>query len=254
VQEVVRRNQTTISKPYRRVNPTTVLLAFLLSSCAGCSYVRHDDESLNKFARSYVAFRKAAYDSEIVSWVVTLDQSERTNGSNGTSYRRYFAGALDVTASNRVRADSARQAIEYHNSTKIMDDFDTRTDAVDTTSLALVEAANGIGNETYRRQAIGIVDSARKVQHAFNEVRQTYIDTYNLQIMLLTTIVKENGNLDRASPAMQKNIAEKDKLRSELDRLRNEEQASLRQVQEQYAAFEGRTGVTVDYVQPTATQ
>ena len=72
--------------------------------------------------------------------------------------------------------------------------------------------------------------------------------------MLLTRIVKEDGNLGRALPAMPKNIAEKDKLRSEVDRLRNEEQASLRQMQEQYAAFKGQTGITVDYVQPISPQ
>jgi hypothetical protein len=79
--------------------------------------------------------------SEVLSWVIELDQSERADGSNGTPYRRYFFGALDTTDSNRGRADSARKAVEYHdsNSTKLMGDFDSRNATVDEESLALLE-------------------------------------------------------------------------------------------------------------------
>jgi hypothetical protein len=62
--------------------------------------------------------------SEVLSWVIELDQSERADGSNGTPYRRYFFGALDTTDSN---------------STKLMGDFDSRNATVDEESLALLE-------------------------------------------------------------------------------------------------------------------
>jgi hypothetical protein len=90
-----------------------VSLSSALCSTVGCSDSRRDTKSLQKFASAYVAFRKAEFDSLVMSWVIALDQSERTDGSNGTSYRRRFAGALDVQDNSRGRADSARQAIGY---------------------------------------------------------------------------------------------------------------------------------------------
>jgi hypothetical protein len=223
----------------------------LLTFFTSCSYVRNDRESLDKFGSAYVAFRKAAWDSEIVSWVIVLDQSESTDGSNGTSYRRRFADALDVTASNRSRADSAKQAVGYYdsNSTKAMDDFEVRNDAVHHKFLALVEAANGIGGENHRWQAIAVAESARKVDDTFEAMRTNYVGLYNLQIELLKQIALENGDLNQALPVMQGKVSEKKRLESETSRLRDEEQACQRTLQEEYAAFKGMTGITVDYVE-----
>ena len=197
------------------------------------------------------AFRKAVNDSEVMSWVIMLDQSERTDGSNGTFYRRSFAGALDVKVSDRMRADSARQALEYYENKKTMDDFDTRNAALDSTSLALVEVANSIGDDNYRQKAVGIADLGRKVQHVFDALRENYVNTYDLQSGLLKTIADENGNLERALTAMQKTVAGKDKLQSEGNKLRGDEEEALRLLEEQYAAFKGLTGIKVDYTQPT---
>jgi hypothetical protein len=218
----------------------------------GCSYVQLHHESLDKFGSAYVAFRKAARDSEIVSWVIVLDQSERTDGNNGTSYRRSFAGALDVTASNRRRADSAEHAVGYYNSnsTKALDDFEIRNDTTHSKFLALVEAANGIGRESHRRQAIAIAESARKIDDAFEAMRKNYAALYDFQIDLLKRIAQENGDLARALPAMQEKRPEKERLVSESNRLIAEEQASERKLQEEYAAFKGTTGITIDYVEP----
>lgn len=228
---------------------TALIFSVLLT---GCYYVHHDRPSLNKFAANYIALRKAVNDSEVLSWVITLDQSERTDGSNGTSYRRYFAGALDVKASNRHRADSARQAMDYYdnNSTKMMDDFDSHNGAADQKSLALVESANTIRNENYRQQAVAIAGSARKIQRTFDALRENYVNTYDLQVVLLKAIANENGDLGRVFSLMQQKIPEKKRLESEADKLRRDEQASVQQLQEQYAAFKGITGITLDYVEP----
>lgn len=232
-----------------------VLLVSLSVFLTGCSYVRRDRESLNKFATAYVSYREAVKDSEVVSWAIELDQSGRTDGSNGTSYRRYFLGALDTAASNRVRADSARQAVEYHdsNSTKWLDDFDSRNAAVDEKSLALVEAANAIRSKVYRPKAVAIAESSRKIQHTFDALREDYVKIFDLQVELLNTIAKENGDLGRALPLMQQKLPDQNRLEAERDKLQKDEQESLQRLQEQYAAFKGTTGTTLDYVEPPAS-
>jgi hypothetical protein len=246
-------------KSWRKGCESIVLLVslsvFFSVLLTGCSYVRHDRESLNKFATAYISFRQAVKDSEVVAWAIELDQSERTDGSNGTSYRRYFAGALDTTASNRVRADSAREAVEYHdsNSTKWTDDFDSRIAAVDEKSLALVEAANAIRSDGYRPQAVAIAESARKIQHTFDTLREDYVNIYDLQVVLLNTIAKENGDLGRALRLMQQKLPDQNRLEAERDKLLKDEQESLQRLQEQYAAFKGTTGTILDYVEPPAS-
>jgi hypothetical protein len=215
----------------------------LLVCLASCSCQRPDRESFDKFGSAYVAFRKAARDSAIVSWVIVLDQSERTDGSNGTYYRRYFAGALDVTASNRSRAASAKQAVAYYedNSTKAMDDFEARNDATHDKFLALVESANSVRGES-RRQTTAITESARKIDDDFAAMRKSYVGLYDLQVDLLKRIDEEGGDLSRALPVMQAKALEKKKLENESSRLSDEEQADLRKLQEEYAAFKGLTG------------
>jgi hypothetical protein len=233
------------------------LSLFLLIPLTGCLYAWRDRESLNKFAMSYVTFRKAVGDpdgSEILAWVIELDQSERTDGSNGTSYRRHFAGALDSTATNRVRADSARQAVEDHVSMKLMEDFDRRNEAVDEKSLFLIEAANAIRSEGYRSQAAAIAETARKMQHTFDALREDYVDLYDLQLVLLNTIAKENGDLGKALPLVQQKLSDQKRLKTEIDKLLKDEQEELQRVQEQYAAFKGTTGTTLDYVEPSASR
>jgi hypothetical protein len=228
--------------------PPLLLLIFL----TGCSYLRHDRGSLDKFGSAYVGFREAASDSEIVSWVIVLDQSERSDGSNGTSYRRYFVGALDVKAGSRVRTDSARQAVAYYNSnsTKAMDDLESRNDAAHEKFIALVEAANGIRVENYRRQALAVVESARKVDNDLEAMRRNYANLYDIQVAFLKRIDEEKGDLNRALPAMKEKIPEKERLASEGTRLRNDEQAQVRRLQEAYAAFKGSAGMMIDYVEP----
>jgi hypothetical protein len=216
--------------------------------------MRHDRESLNRFATAYVEFRRAVNDSEIVSWVIALDQSERTDGTSGTSYRRYFAGSLDVNVSNRDRAEAARLAVDYHDrkGREIMDDFDRRNAAMDQKSLALVEAANAIPNEGYKLQAVALATSARKNQHTLEALRENYVSTYDLQVELLNAIAKQDGNLGRVFKLMQEKLPDKQRLEAEGEKLRKDEQGSLQQLQEQYAAFKGLTGVTLDYVEPHA--
>jgi len=197
-----------------------VSLFTALCGTVGCSDSRRDTKSLQKFASAYVAFRKAELDSLVMSWVITLDQSERTDGSNGTSYRRHFAGGLDVQDNARCRADSARQAIGYYNNAKILDDFDNRSEILNDASLGLVEAANGIRDDSYRRQAVAISDTARTIVRIFDVLRKNHAETYDMQIALLSAIDKQGGDLGRVMSVMQENLPAKKRLESEADKLR----------------------------------
>lgn len=234
------------------------LLVFIPVLFTGCFYARSDQESLNRFATSYVAFRRALNDpegSEVLSRVIELDQSERTDGTNGTPYRRYFYGALDTTDSNLGRADSARQAVQYHdnNSTKLMDDFDNRNAVVDKKSLALLEAANAIRSKVYRPEAVAIAESARKIQRTFDALREDYVNIYDLQLVILKSIAKENGDLSKALSLTQQKLSDHKRLAAERDKLRKDERETLQRLQEQYAAFKGMASITVDYVEPSAS-
>lgn len=224
-----------------------------LSFLSDCGHIRRANrESLDRFSSAYIGFRKTAYDSEVISWVVELDQSGSTDGGEGTSYRRCFVGALDAKASNRMRADSAGKGMGYYesNGAIAMDEFEARNDAADSTSLALVEAANGIQNERYRRQAVSIADSARKIAGTLGAMRSNYAALYDVQVSLLKSVSRENGDLGRSLNAMQRELPEKERLSGESIRLMNQEQSSQRELQERYAALKGMTGITTDYIEP----
>jgi hypothetical protein len=85
------------------------------------------------------------------------------------------------------------------------------------------------------------------------QLRKNYVGTYDLQMMLMNAVAAKHGDLNRIVNVMREKIPEKKRLSDEGDRLRNEEQAFGRTAQEQYAAFKGMTGVTLDYVEPPAT-
>lgn len=134
-----------------------------------------------------------------------------------------------------------------------MDDFDDSIAAVDEKSLALLEAANAIRSNVYRPQAVAIAESARKIQHMFDALREDYINIYDLQLVILKSIAKEDGDLGRALPPTQQKLSDHKRLAAERDKLLKDEQESLQRLQEQYAAFKGMTSTTLDYVEPPAS-
>jgi len=231
----------------KRALASVLVASFASFSIAGCSGGSRHDESLDGFASAYVNFRKALRDTEIVSWAIALDQSEDVDAESGTNYRMAFVRALDTKISNRQRADAAAQALGFHNSTHPLDDFETRNDAVDETSLALVQAANAVKDERHRQQAVLVATSARRLEQSLTALRNNYVDTYYLQTNLLDAIVREKGDLGRVFTSMRDILPEKNKLWAEGQTLRKEEQTSLSRVQEQYAAFRGMTGIVLDY-------
>ncbi len=77
----------------------------------------------------------------------------------------------------------------------VLDDFESHNGIVEQTSLALLEVANAIRSENYRQHAVGIGESARKIQLTFDALRENYVNTYDLQVPLLKAIAKENGDL-----------------------------------------------------------
>lgn len=245
------RDEITLTRPLRRFICFTAV--FTSALFAGCSYVRHDWESASKFAKAYVAFQGAVRDSEILSWVIALDQSGSAD-SEVTLYRKRFYQAYDVKASNRDRVRAAREALEYYDrdSKKTMDEFDNRSTVLDQRSLALVEAANSIRNDEYQLRALAVAESARKMEHSFDALRETYSSTYDLQITFLNGMAEANGDLRRVSDLMREKLPEKKRLEAESDKLRKDEQEASQRLREQYAAFKGVTGVTLDYAEPPA--
>jgi hypothetical protein len=111
---------------------------------------------------------------------------------------------------------------------------------------------NAIRSTNYRPQAVAIAESARKMQHTFDALREHYVNIYDLQLVLLNTIAKENGDLGRALPLTQQKLSDLERLAAERDKLLKNEQESLQRLQEQYAAFKGMTSITLDYVAPPA--
>jgi hypothetical protein len=148
------------------------------------------------------------------------------------------------------KRDAAEQAVDYHDrkGPEGIDDFDSRNVVVDQRSLALVDR-----NEGYRMQALALAKSARKTQRTFDALRENYVNTYDLQVELLNAIAKHEGDLGRVFNLMQQKLPDKKRLEAECDKLRRDQQESLQQLQEQYAAFKDMTGITLDYVEPAAS-
>jgi small-conductance mechanosensitive channel len=224
----------------------TLTLSFLLST-VGCTYQR-DRPSTTSFAASYVSFSKAVADSEVVMWAIALDQSERSDQDNLTQYRKSVSVAFDWKASNSSRANAAKEAIQFYNgkSATFVDDFDERNGKLNERFLAMTQNANAISNQNYRRQAVDIANSAGKIEHTLEALRKGYTSTYDIQLRLLKTMAKENGDLTGIFSEMKTVPEEMKKLDNEAASLRDEEQASVQHMREQYAAFKGVTGVTLD--------
>ena len=223
-----------------------LILSFLLFS-VGCTYQR-DRTSANNFATSYVDFSKAVADSEVVMWAIALDQFERPDEDSSTQYRKSLSAAFDWKAPNSSRANAAKEAIRFYNSksTTFVDDFDERNSKLNESLLAMTQNANAISNPNYRRQAIEIANLAGKIEHTFEALKKCYVNTYDIQLKLLKTMAQENGDLNRVFSEMKIAPEETKKLESEAASLRDEEQMSVQHIREQYAAFKGITGVTLD--------
>ena len=105
----------------------------------------------------------------------------------------------------------------------------------------------------HRRQGLARQSFFHKPgEHTFDALREDYVNIYDLQLVILKTIAKENGDLGRALPPTQQKLSDHKRLAAERDKLLKDEQGSLQRLQEQYAAFKGMTSITLDYVAPPA--
>jgi hypothetical protein len=231
-----------------------ILVSLLLVLSIACDHIEDGRESEEKFASTYVAYRKALRDCEILSWVIMLDQSQAITGSNSndpsSSYRKFFVGALGTKTSAQKRSDFARKAIKEHDSRNRIDEFETRCSALDNASLAMVEAANRIRNDSHRQQAVAIAESARKIEYDLNALRESYLDTYIWQMELLNAIVNAGGDLNTVVHEFPEIPSKKEKLHSDQRKLRDEVQKTEQRLETQYAAFKGMTGIKLDYIEP----
>jgi hypothetical protein len=224
----------------------------MLLVLAGCNAVNRNQESLNNFAKAYVEYRAALRDAVILSWAVGLDQDQEPGPEGTTYYRRAFLGVLDTKATNRARAQSAREALQYfqQKSTEMTKDFNDKVSVLDQKSLQLVEAANRIGNTIDREQAVQVADSARKAEKCLETLTTTYDEIYSLELTIIRAVSTWNGNLGMVVGERPELADEKMKLSASGHQLRDEEQRLERTIDEQYATFKGKTNVTVDYLPP----
>jgi hypothetical protein len=64
--------------------------------------------------------------------------------------------------------------LDTNNNGKILNDCDNRGEILNDASLGLVEAANGISDDSYRRQAVVISDTARTIVRIFDVLRKNH--------------------------------------------------------------------------------
>ena len=131
-----------------------------------------------------------------------------------------------------------------------MQDFDKGNEALDASSLQLIQCANAIREEGYRKQAIRVADAARENQHYLESLKSTAEDVYELQVEVMKKITEQGGDLNHALPAMKDGVDEMHKLFVRIHELVQKEQDCTKTIQEQYAAFMGMTGITLDYNEP----
>lgn len=170
-----------------------------------------------------------------------------------TEYRISLEKAIDANSSNSERAAAARRAIELFNEgsrKKLLDSPSRANLALDEKSLALVEAAHAVGDERYRKEAIKIADTARRAQQILATLEQKRGDVYETHMEHMKVIAEEKGDLYRAMLLTKGKQPELPKLNAEIEEIYNKLETSKRTMQEDYAAFKGMTGVSVDYVEP----
>lgn len=228
----------------KRGHLTLVLATLLFASCA--NDVR-DRDQLDAFAAAYVDFHKALYDSEVSMWATGLDVSGQESLS---PYRQAFVSAFDVRATNRVRVLNARQAVIAQRSDGLLDDFGNHIDVCDAKSLALVEAANHIEKEDFRRQAISLAATARSTLGKLTKLKDEYGEIYSLQVKLANELALSDGDLHGIRPLMAQMVPKQNKLFDETNELREQEQDSVRLMEGEYAALKGTSGITLDYRPP----
>jgi hypothetical protein len=241
----------------RLIDPTRTIKIWavlaLLAWVTSCSDI-HSRETLDAFASAYVGFHKAVYDSEISMWAVALDVSERpehTGDQPISFYRQNFVKAFDATSTNGARAKSARLAVTAHDSSKALDDFEVRNDTCDNKSLALIEAANAIRGDEYRKQAVSLAETARGIPSTLATLRTDYDKIYDVQVDLSSALAASNGDMRSILTLMKQKVPEQNELLVETEKLRAQEQAAVKEMEGQYAAIKGATGITVDYTPPS---
>lgn len=231
-----------------------IVVALLLSPLIGCSDVRQNRDQLNKFAAAYVEFHKALTSAEVTSWVIEMDQAESTT-EQVTLFRANFVKTFGGNVTNHERVESARQALAAYDSKgkQIVDECETNNGIVDTKSLALIEAANAVEDEKYQKAAILVAGTARAIPESLETLRNDHSQIYSLQVGLLNAVVDNHGDLSRVVSLMKQGIPDEKKLSEEAAKLLDQEQASTRTMEGQYAAFKGLTGITVDYEYPPSS-
>lgn len=162
---------------------------------------------------------------------------------------------MNTRASKTDRAHSARQAVEFYTtkSKPLLARFSDEVAALDTKSLALVEAASAVRDEGQRKEAVQVASAARDAEQQFEAVTQKVSDLYSLQARLMTAIAENRGDLGPAFASMGTSTPQRaDALNTEASELRNKAQSATRNVEERYAALKGLTGITLDYVETPA--
>jgi hypothetical protein len=232
----------------KRKSRLCLVLALLVISSSGCSFKRSDSESLKSFANAYVDFRKIQSQTEILMWVVALDQSG-ADSEEPTYYRKSFRDAFNTKASNRSRAEAARAAIAYYNdkSKAALTEFSDDSNKLNEKSLHLVEAANAIEDGEHKKAAVQVANSARELQQKTEALYVEYVGIYDLQNKLMDAIAKNGGDLARTFPMMKDELTNKNKKDADAAAARDREQSLTREIEERYAAFKGMTGITIDY-------
>jgi hypothetical protein len=225
-----------------------LVLALLVLSSSGCSFKHSDSESLKNFANAYIDFRKVQSETEILMWVVALDQSG-ADSVEPTYYRKSFTDAFNTKASNRSRAEAARAAVAYYNdkSKSALTEFSDDSNKLNEKSLRLVEAANAIEDGEHKKAAVQVANSGRELQQKTEALYAEYAGIYELQNKLMDAIAKNGGDLARTFTMMKDELPNKNKRDADVAAERDREQSLTREIEERYAAFKGMTGVTLDY-------
>lgn len=151
----------------------------------GCSA---DRESLDQFSHAYTVFQDAADEAEVSAGLPFYEQ---------TDFRKAVARATSPRASNESRARYAAVAIEaYHRQMPpMLAMFAEDLRRLDTSVIALIEAANRIRNEKARPKAIEIAHEAREIHRAYSELRPLYGRRVERLVELLEDIAAKGGAL-----------------------------------------------------------
>lgn len=210
-----------------------------------------ENKKLENFSVVYSEYQESEGDSLISSALVPMtngDFSDCTNddlcGEN--TFYPFFQRALDFKTTSTSRVKNAKDAISfYENKDKeILDTFNKHNDELKQKSLKLIEVANSLKEGESKDLALKIAKESVSLQESYEEAYYAYSGIFSSRIAILDYLIKHDGTILNSdfNEFKEGALAIKSKY-SEINNIYEKINESRKNIEENFSAFKGNTGV-----------